>query len=252
MKKLVSLVIVAAMSISLVACQNSPEAVDSATQELANDVAEAVEENAGAIEEAVEDAATLVDAAAEETTDATEAEGAALTVEPLPAIEDINDATMWANIDMDTFDGENVDVNLFAEQYYDAVDMSMLKAGDTIMVNGDAIVVNGITTNDFGLTIINGGIEEGGAEFMAMEAGGVYQYSGMDGYPTYDDLGAHTLKISPDVVITDASDLENPDGTVLTIDEFKDFAKENELSRLNTSVRTEGGVIVEINIRFIP
>lgn len=242
MKKLISLTAIA-MSLALVACQNSPEVADNLNAETQNVIADVADETAtDAV--ATEDTADAVTDTASDT--------AALTVAPLPALEDINDATMWAALDMDSFDGENIDVNLYGEQYYDAVDMSMLKAGDTIMVNGEAIVVNDVTTNDFGLMLINGGIEEGGAEFMAMESGGTYQYSGMDGYPTYDDLGSHNLKVDPDVVITDASDLDNPDGTILSIDEFKDFAASNELSRLNTSVRTEGGVIVEINIRYIP
>lgn len=247
MKKIFSLAVISAMALALVACQNSPEVISDAADTVAEDVVEAATD----VAEEVTEAATEV---AEEVTEATTevADAASLTVNPLPAPEDINDAIMWAALDMNSFDGENVDVNLYAEQYYDAVDMSMLKAGDTIMVNGEAIVVNDVTTNDLGLMLINGGLEEGGAEFMAMEAGGIYQYSGMDGYPTYDDLGSFNLKVSPDVVITDKSDLENPDGTVLSIDEFKDFAANHELSRLNTSVRTEGGVIVEINIRFIP
>lgn len=244
MRKLISLAVATAMTLALVACSNSPETVADATSTVVEEVTEEAVEVSEAVEETAEEVAEEV---VEEATEAV-----ALTVAPLPAIEDVNDATLWAALNMDSFDGENIDVNLYSEQYYDAVDMSMLKAGDTIMVNGEAITVSDVTTNGLGLMMINGGIEEGGAEFMAMEAGGIYQYSGMDGYPTYDDLGSFNLKVSPDVVITDASDLENPDGTVLSIDEFKDFAGSHELTRLNTSVRTEGGVIVEINIRYIP
>ena len=183
-------------------------------------------------------------------------EEANATVKPLPAPTETSDGIFWVAPDMSTFkeDGGSysIDCNLYSEQYYDAVEFSKLKAGDIIKVNNEDIVVSTIETNDFGLTIINGGIEEGGAEFMALESGGVLQYSGFDGYPTYDDLGVKSFKISSNVVINDSTDFESDTPVSVNIEDFASFAESHELNRLNTSIRTENNEIVEINVRFIP
>lgn len=177
-------------------------------------------------------------------------------VKPLPAPTETSDGIFWVSPDMSTFKEDagsySIDCNLYSEQYYDAVEFSKLKAGDIVKVNNEDIVVSTIETNEFGLTIINGGIEEGGAEFMALESGGVLQYSGFDGYPTYDDLGVKSFKINSNVVINDSTDFESDTPVSVNIEDFASFADSHELNRLNTSIRTENNEIVEINVRFIP
>ncbi len=183
----------------------------------------------------------------------------AKTIAPLPMEpidpNNVYDGIFWADLQMDTYqecqDSYGVICELYFDEVYDAVDMTTMSEGDTLVVSGEEMVVTAVEEKN-GVVFVNGGIEEGGAEFKANEQGGTFRYFGFDDYPTYADMGEANIYVSPDCVITDNSDLDNPDGTVLTPKEFKDYGKDMTLNHLNTSVRVEDGSIVEINIRYIP
>lgn len=156
------------------------------------------------------------------------------------------------------------DFTLYTMDLYDMVDISNLTTWDTIVISGEELEVKNIEIGnpvDFqdgegprNVVIINGGVEEGGAEFIAYE-GGTYRFFGFDDHATYTEQCSVNLEISEDAVLTDTSDLEYPDGITFNVEQFealKDKATDPGFRYLSTTVRIESGKVVEMNRKFIP
>lgn len=143
-------------------------------------------------------------------------------------------------------------VHIFTEDWYDIVDVNTLKAGDTIIVEGEAILVESV---DFGDGVsINGGLDAGGVELATREDTNGYCVSGYDDMTTYTEHGVTTLVIDPAATFTDAWDIESEPVTVTGADIVTTMqASENEyFVPYNTTVRVEGGKVVEINRVYVP
>ena len=180
-------------------------------------------------------------------------------VEPLPAPYEINklqDATVPATFSSKdiSWDTGKLQMEVFSEDLYDAVAVGKLKKGDTVIYDGKPVVVKDIERKDKYVTV-NGGIEEGGAEFTANE-GGTYRGSQMDDHSTYTSLGKVTLPLAKNFVLIDCG--ENPTDPYDTIRTAqKEFLEKwpeykQDFNMLNTRVRIERGSIVEIVRHWIP
>ncbi len=177
------------------------------------------------------------------------------------------------NIDSDA-NGISADFTLYTMDLYDAVDMNTIAAGDVVHINmgtyGEEVIkVSKIEHKEVVLhdsdekrdvLIINDGIEEGGAEFVAYE-GGTYRYFGMDDYATSTKHGTVNLKIADDAKIVDTSDLwmedADPNGKLIKTADLPELTKDDTeedytFSSLGTTVRTENGVVVEITKVYRP
>ena len=181
------------------------------------------------------------------------------TVKPLAAPYEANklqDATVPAMFSSKDFSWDNhkLSMEVFSEDLYDAVAVSQLKKGDTVFYDGKPIVVKDIEHKDKYVTI-NGGIEQGGAELSANQ-GGTYRGSQMDDHSTYTRLGKVTLPLAKDFVLIDCG--ENPTDPYDTVKtaqkEYLEKVPEykRDFNMLNTRVRIEKGIIVEINRHWIP
>jgi len=181
-------------------------------------------------------------------------------------------------------DGEVVGrFGIYTMDLYDAVDITNLQPGDTILVGAGEkteILVEKVTKADpvtltssdesedeteaRAVIDVNGGIDEGGASFIAYE-GGTFRYFGFDDHATYTLAGTAELPVAMDASIIDhAFDYDNPDDEVGgKVIEAADFAKyfEDELDEFggtsyfyfnNTSITIEDGQVVDITRIFIP
>lgn len=180
-------------------------------------------------------------------------------VAPLPSglqIDNLTDCTIAASFNIDNFDwmGGNLEMEIFSKDIYDAVEISQLKIGDTLIYDGKRIIVDSIS-EDGNTLIINKGLEEGGAWLQAYE-GGTYKAIQFDDHAMYSSLGKAQVPLAEDFIFIDCGD--NPTDPIDTIKtsqklhiEQLEGYKQN-FSFLNTLVVIEEGFITEINRRWIP
>lgn len=180
-------------------------------------------------------------------------------VGPLPATYEVNklqDATVPASFSSKDISWESgkLSMEVFSEDLYDAVAVSQLKKGDTVVYDGKPIVVKDIEHKDKFVTV-NGGIEEGGAELTANQ-GGTYRGSQMDDHSTYTSMGKVTLPLAKDFVLIDCGENPTDPSDTLRIGQKEYLEKvpeyKHNFNMLNTRVRIEKGSIVEIVRHWIP
>ena len=182
----------------------------------------------------------------------------ALKVEPLPSsldVSNLQDATVSASFDASGIhkdaDGATLELTVYDYETFDMVDMSQLKGGDTIVIDGKDVVVDSLERSDTGMISINGGLEEGGYDFWTNE-GGVYYVTGLDDTKDFKSLGTVTLPVSENCVCTDDSDLDNA-GKQFTLDDVESLTESGYgFIANNTTVTVAGGEITEIHRSFMP
>ena len=130
--------------------------------------------------------------------------------------------------------------------------LAMLNPGDTILVDGEAILVESVDFGDW--VSINGGLDAGGVELATREDTNGYCVSGYDDMTTYTEQGVTTLVLADDASFTDAWDIESEPVTVTgaEIVTAMQTSTNDYFVRYNTTVRIEGGVVVEINRVYVP
>lgn len=180
-------------------------------------------------------------------------------VAPYPAgiqADNLTDCTVPADFTADDFNwmGGHVTMEVYNEDIYDAVEVTTMKAGDTLVYNGERMVVNTIEQQGE-LWVINGGLEEGGAYLRAYE-GGTFRAVQMDDHSVYTSLGKAEVPLAENFIITDCGDYPtDPTDTIyaeqkLYIEGLQGYKK--EFSHLNTQVLIEHGVITGIFRHWIP
>ena len=182
----------------------------------------------------------------------------ALNVKPLPSsldVSNLQDATVSASFDASGIhkdaDGTTLDITVYDYETIDMVDMSQLKTGDTIVIDGNEVVVDSVDRSDTGMISINGGLEEGGYDFWTDEDG-VYYVTGLDDTKDFKSLGTVTLPVSENCVCTDDSDLDNA-GKQFTLDDVESLTESGYgFIANNTTVTVAGGEITEIHRSFMP
>lgn len=180
-------------------------------------------------------------------------------ITPLPAgvvVEDLQDCTVPARFTSDDFRwmGGNLRMTVFNQDLYDAVDISEMQVGDTLLYNGESIVISQFVESH-GRLDINGGLDEGGCCLAGYE-GGTYIARNWDDHATYSELGKAEVALAEDFVIIDCGlDPADPMDTIRTEQKFYLESLENsrrDFSPLNTRVTIEHGMITEIHRHWIP
>ena len=181
------------------------------------------------------------------------------TVAPLPSgldVAHLTDATVAARFDVDQIDWQQriIYLDVYAEDRYDAADISRLAVGDTLAFDGRGVVVDSISTVD-DVVRINGGIEFGGAELVADE-GGTYRGLMLDDHGTYSPVGNAQLPLAHDLTLTDCGDDYTSPSRTIACDDIKGYLEQDSIDRkffcLNTTVRISQGKVVNITRRWIP
>lgn len=184
-------------------------------------------------------------------------------VRPLPPGIDVNnlqDCTVPAAFTCDDFRwmGGNLRMKVYNMDLYDAVEVSQLQAGDTVLYASQPIVVQTIT-REGDVVEINGGLgnEEPGCWLRAYE-GGTYVGQEFDDHASYTMLGTAELALAQDFVIVDwtygpemsLDTVRVTDMQKLYLETLPDFKR--FFSPLDTRVTVTDGMITEISRHWIP
>ncbi|MBR5445181.1 MAG: hypothetical protein IKV57_03610 [Clostridia bacterium] len=187
------------------------------------------------------------------------ADSSALTVTPLPdtTMENMNDAILSISLEeggayVDDTGAMQMDVRIYTYDKYDMVDISKLNVGDVIVTTlSGEVKITSLERTDSGLIIINGGLEEGGFDLFTNNSG-IYYETGFNDAKSWYEVGEATIRVSADFKGTDNS---NPDlGEVILYpgDFLVGAVTDYNFTPYNTTIRVEGGQIVEMNRIFMP
>lgn len=195
----------------------------------------------------------------------------AKTVVPLPAAIDVKagvqDATFPVSFCADDFevDGDTavLSVVAYAEDIYDAVDITTLAPGDKLLVDGKEIEVTKVEESQEGI-LVNGGLGESetGTTFVS-NGGGTFRVLLFDDHTTYTELGSLTLPVSKDCCMTyevleDGADGGELQTITVSADELEAYLQElkengtDDFNKYNTTVEVADGKLVSICRRWIP
>lgn len=180
-------------------------------------------------------------------------------IAPLPAgiaTSELKDCTVPAAFRPSDFNwmGGNLTMTIYSKDLYDAVEISQMQVGDTLIYEGKPMVIQALAESHGGLDI-NGGLDEGGC-CLAGNEGGTYIARNWDDHATYTELGKAEVALADDFVIIDCGmDPHDPIDTIRTgqkhyIENLKEGRQ--DFFQLNTRVTIENGMITEINRRWIP
>lgn len=180
-------------------------------------------------------------------------------IEPLPAtlnMDALDNCTVAASFQTEDAISQEETLSLHMTVYdyelFDLVDVSLMSAGDTLVIDGVEILIQSVDRSDNNLVFINGGFLEGGYDLYTEEHG-VYYEVRMDIGKSYYSLGDITLPIAADFVFTDDSDLGNP-GKAYDTQEFwaELAASETSFNEFNTKVTIQDGSITNIHRIYMP
>lgn len=180
-------------------------------------------------------------------------------IAPLPAGIDpdkLQDCTVPAAFTPDDFNwmGGNLRMTIYSKDLYDAVEISQMQIGDTLIYNSERMVIRKME-KAHGAIDINGGLDEGGCCLAGYE-GGTYVARNWDDHSTYTKLGTAEVALAEDFVIIDCGLFpDTPADTIRTggklyIEKIQDSRP--DFFQLNTRVTIEKGLITEISRRWIP
>lgn len=183
----------------------------------------------------------------------------AAVIQPLPdtTMESIRDSIVHVSFgqeDVYQDDSGNIclRVQVYSYDQFDMVDISGLKAGDTILLSGEAVQVHSVERNDYGTVLINGGLDEGGFD-LATDDSGIYFVHGYSDMKTWNLVGEVEYPVSDDFVFTDSADLEQ-DEVIYSAEDLLDSipAEEYGYQPQNTTIRMENGLVVAMERIYTP
>ena len=177
---------------------------------------------------------------------------------PLPdaTMENLTDAILSVSLaEGDAYVDETgkmqMDLKIYSYDCYDMVDISNLKVGDTLVRLTDEVQVTSIEQNDAGTIYINGGLANGGFDLVTDDCGVFYEM-GYNDHKNWYQVGEATIRVSADFKGSDCADPELGEVVIYPGDFLVDAVTNYDFTPYNTTIRIEGGQIVEMNRRYIP
>jgi hypothetical protein len=135
-------------------------------------------------------------------------------------------------------------MQVFSYDKFDMVDISGLKAGDTILLSGEELPVHSVERNEQGTVLVNGGLDEGGFD-LATDDSGIYFVHGYSDMKTWNLVGEVEYPVSDDFVFTDSADLEQDEVTYNAEDLLDSIpGTEYGYQPQSTTIRVENGLVV--------
>ena len=178
-------------------------------------------------------------------------------IAPLPpafSLESLDDVTVPAEFSMDDFDwdGNSLTLAVWSMDLYDAVQVSQMKPGDTLVYRGENMVVNEVGHEE-GMVTVNNGLYEGGAWLIPV-GGGIYRAIESSDLATYTELGSVSLPIDEGLVFIDCGDDYNdPSDTITSCHrQYMESKVNRNFWPGNTDVRIVQGKVVSIHRRWTP
>ena len=177
---------------------------------------------------------------------------------PLPdaTMENLTDAILSVSLaEGDAYVDETgkmqMDLKIYSYDCYDMVDISNLKVGDTLVKHSGKVQVTSIEQNDAGTVYINGGLDNGGFDLVTDDCGVFYEM-GYNDHKNWYQVGEATIRVSADFKGSDCADPELGEVVIYPGDFLVDAVTNYDFTPYNTTIRIEGGQIVEMNRRYIP
>lgn len=163
---------------------------------------------------------------------------------------DMNTAVSFtaANVHKDG-DKITLDVTIYEEELFDAVEVTQLKAGDTITAGGKEVKVTKVEELKTGGYAINGGYEQGGVTLFPGDGGTYYQVKENDA-KTYVKVGTATLPLSDKFELVDNAENANKKLTAQDMTTLKEDSV--GFNENNTTATVENGVITNITRAYMP
>lgn len=140
-----------------------------------------------------------------------------------------------------------IDLTVYTYDLYDAVEITTLTPGDTLVVKGTEIPVKTVEQGD-GIAV-NGGLVNGGID-LTSAGGGTFRVLLENDAPDLYEAGTITLPVGQDCVLTDDSDPEAP-GRTLYAGDLLGLGDE-VFSPQATTVETAGGMVTAIHRDYMP
>lgn len=179
-------------------------------------------------------------------------------ISPLPdaTMENLTDAILSVSLaEGDAYVDETgkmqMDLKIYSYDCYDMVDISNLKVGDTLVKHSGKVQVTSIEQNDAGTVYINGGLDNGGFDLVTDDCGVFYEM-GYNDHKNWYQVGEATIRVSADFKGSDCADPELGEVVIYPGDFLVDAVTNYDFTPYNTTIRIEGGQIVEMNRRYIP
>ena len=181
----------------------------------------------------------------------------ALTVYPLAdtTMESLNDAILSVSLEeggayVDDTGKMQMDLKIYSCDAYDMKDIAGLKVGDVLVTHAGQVEISALERNESGTVYINGGAENGGFNLLAA-GGGIFYAGDHNGEKSWHEVGEATIRVSADFMGYDNADPALGE-VVLYPGDFLIGAVENyDFTPRNTTVRVEGGQIVEMNRSYL-
>lgn len=183
----------------------------------------------------------------------------ATVIRPLPdtTMETLQDSIVHISFEQDSFSRDAsgsifLRMKIYSYDRFDMVDISAMKAGDTIIVSGEEIPVTAVERNDHGTVLVNGGLENGGFD-LANDDGGVYFVHGYDDMKSWNSVGEAECPVSDSFVFTDSVDLEKEPVAYSAADMLEGIpGAQYGFQPQNTTVRLENGQVVTMERIYTP
>lgn len=171
----------------------------------------------------------------------------------------LTDGKLAASFDANSLKEEDGKLQLtfivYNYEEFSGVEITDLKEGDVIVVNGQDLTVNSVTEEN-GYITVNGGEEDGGVTFAPNGDAGTYYVMGMDDSKTYYEVGQLTLPVADTCVLTDDSDPDNYGKTTPASDLTALLAQQDAdpygFTSQNTTITVENSQITAIYRSFLP
>ena len=169
----------------------------------------------------------------------------------------LNDCTVAANFSVQDFNWQKraLTFSVYSEDLYDAVAVSRMNLGDTLVYDGNPMTVKKIQKDKNGVSI-NGEIDEGGA-WLTPNGGGTYRATIWDDHSIYTLVGKTTLPLADDFTLIDCSDAPPaPSDTIRSgqQEHLSQIAKQgrDNFYAINTRIKIVQGKVTEIRRFWIP
>ena len=150
-----------------------------------------------------------------------------------------------------------VKCDLYEEELFDAVEVSLMQVGDKMTIQGDTVIdITSLEEGDGGI-IVNGGVDNGG--FLLVGAGGgTYKVREASDAATYRLIETKELPFDKNILLTDKADYNNS-FTEKKIEGDANVAKHIRESEYiypgalgSTTVSIDNGKIIDIKIVYVP
>ena len=144
-------------------------------------------------------------------------------------------------------------VHIYTMDWYDIVDISALKVGDTLIVEGEEVPVLSLEETEYGLSV-NEGQDARAFDLATEEDSNGWFIRGLDDLRTYTERGVASLVVDPSATFTDGWDIEKEPVTAAydgIVEALRSSGNDTFIPD-NTTVTIASGKVVKIDRVYMP